>query len=65
MHSGLKKKKVQCEFNKTSIGHNFFHEMPACVVDDAFTPVIKAFCALHLRVRLAQYKQLYVVLNGL
>ena len=32
-------KKVQCVYNETSIGHYFFQEMPACAIDDAFTPV--------------------------
>ena len=32
-------KKVQCIFKETLIGHCFFQEMPACTIDDAFTPV--------------------------
>ena len=31
--------KVQCIFNDASVGRNFFQEMPACAIDDAFTPV--------------------------
>ena len=31
--------KVQRIFNETSIGQNFFQEMPACTVYDAFTLV--------------------------
>ena len=60
-------KKVQCTFNETSIGYNFLQEMPACATDDAFSPVWWAFFALRLRVRLEQFKQLYVahVLNHL
>ena len=30
--------KVQCIFNETSMGRNFFQEVPACAIDDAFTP---------------------------
>ena len=60
-------KKVQWKFNETSIGHNFFQEMPASAIDDAFIPVCKAFFALRFRVRLEQFKLLYVahVLNHL
>ena len=58
-------KKVQCVFNDASVGRNFFQEMPACAMDDAFTPVWQAVFALHLRIRLEQIEQLYVahVLN--
>ena len=58
-------KKVQCVINDASVGCTFFQEMPACAIDDAFTPEWYAFFALRLRVRLEQFNQLYVahVLN--
>ena len=61
------REKVQCIFNDASAGCNFFQEVPACATDDAFTPVWWAFCALRLRVRLEEFKQLYVahILNHL
>ena len=43
---------VQCIFDDASIGHKFFQEMPACAIDDTFTPVWQAFFALRLGVRL-------------
>ena len=49
-----------------SAGFTFFQEMPTSAVNDALIPV-KAFFALHYRIRLAQLKYLYVahVLNHL
>ena len=57
--------KVQCILDDASIGFTFFQEMPACAIDDAFTPIWYTFFALRLRVRLEQFKQLHVahVLN--
>ena len=54
-------------FNETSMGHNFFQEMPACAIDDAITPVGFSCFALRFGIRLEQFKQLYVahVLNHL
>ena len=51
-------KKVQCNYNGTSIDHCFFQEMPAITIDDAFTPVCLASFALRLRVRIEHFKQL-------
>ena len=39
MYSGIEREKVQCIFNDTSIDRNFFQDMPACAIDDAFAPV--------------------------
>ena len=55
------REKVQCLLDDASVGCTFFQEMPASAIDDALTPVQKAFFALRLRVRLEQFKQLHVV----
>ena len=55
-------KSIQCIVNETAIGRNFFQEMPACAVDDVFTPVRKKdslYCFFW--VRLEKFEQLYVV----
>ena len=52
------REKVQCLLDDASVGCTFFQEMPACAIDDAFTPVWLAFFALRLRVCVEKFKQL-------
>ena len=42
----LNREKVQCTLNGASAGFTFFQEMPASEIDDALTPIQKAFFAL-------------------
>ena len=56
----LNRKKVQCTLNGASAGFTFLQEMPASAIDDALTPVQKAFFALRFRICLEQLKQLYI-----
>ena len=52
----LNREKVQCTLNGASAGFTFFQEMPASAIDDALTPVQKAFFALRFRIYLKQLK---------
>ena len=52
----LNREKVQSTLNGASIGFIFFPEMPASAIDDALTPVQKAFFALRFRICLEQLK---------
>ena len=54
------REKIQCTLKDTSVGFTFFQEMPASAINDALTPRRWALFALRLRVRLEQFKQLYV-----
>ena len=57
--------KVRCFLDDASVRCTFFQEVPACSMDDAFTPVWKAFFALRLGISLEQSKQFHIanVLN--
>ena len=56
----LNREKVQCTLNGASAGFTFFQEMPASSIDDALTPVQKAFFALRFRICFEQLKWLYI-----
>ena len=45
----LNREKVQCTLNGASAGFTFFQEMPASAIDNALTPVQKAFFAFRFR----------------
>ena len=52
----LNRVKVQCSLNGASAGFTFFQEMPANAIDDALTPIQKAFFALRFRICPEQLK---------